>query len=78
MSKISDDSSDLVCSETAAEAEKSSPGQDLDELQLFEKFTKLFCTSTETKHSEAITVVNLIRSENGSVGLKNISRGSFS
>lgn len=69
-------SADLVCTETA-EAEKSSASQDLDELQLFNQFTQLLCTSTETKNSEAMKVVKFIKSENGPVGLKNMSEDAF-
>ena len=69
-------SADLVCTETA-EAEKSSASQDLDELQLVNHFTQLLCTSTETKNSEAMKVVKFIKSENGPVGLKNMSEDAF-
>ena len=70
-------SADLVCSETAEEAEKSSTSQDLDDLLLFNQFTQLLCTSTETKNAEAIKVVKFIKSENGPVGLKNMSEDAF-
>jgi hypothetical protein len=69
-------SADLVCSETA-EAEKSSASQDLDELQLFNKFNKLLSTTTETKNSEAMKVVQFIKGEKGPVGLKNMSDDAF-
>jgi hypothetical protein len=37
----------------------------------------MLCTSTETKNSEAFKVVKFIKSENGPVGLKNMSEDAF-